>query len=558
MIPLFLLMVCLLNPAQSHAAGVFNVRDFGAKGDGIADDSMAINQAVAAAVKAGPGATVIIPKGLYLLRDKSAFHIDNASGLTVTGASGTHIIEDDPNTSVVQINHCTDTTLKNFVIEQSHYHFTQGKVVAQDAADHTVDIHLDPGMPDVDDPLVLWKAHWTVDIVASPTSGRYEGPPYFGIAPTAVAKVGDRLWRLTFSDFRGWPAVDHDIDVRGKCLLLWNDRYGGHGIDAGNNANLSIQNVTYYGKGANAMFILWNDSGKTLIRGCICSVVPRSNAVLSCSGGGMYPNDRGTFVFENCDFEHFDDDGADFNTNYRRVLEQRDARTVVVQDGQDYRPGDQMTILDAFTFDETANAKVVTSERLFNGNSVVTLDRNLPTLHTGPGDDNNRAADGVDRIADCDNVPDVVYRHCTFQCNRARALNLKARSAMIVDCTFKNGDMPAIAAGPEMGWGEAPIIHNYTISGCTFTGIRDPSIEIGIFDVDKTKVMGYPISDITISDNHFDAYGPRGAIEIRNARHVMISGNTFGKPGWTLGAGIKPVNLYKCETVTLAANVGND
>ena len=51
-------------PVQADSAGVFNVRAFGAKGDGKALDSPAVNRAIEAASAAG-GGTVRFPAGVY-------------------------------------------------------------------------------------------------------------------------------------------------------------------------------------------------------------------------------------------------------------------------------------------------------------------------------------------------------------------------------------------------------------------------------------------------------------------------------------------------------------
>jgi hypothetical protein len=47
--------------------GSFNVKDFGARGDGVADDTSAAQSAINAAAKNAGGGTVIFPKGTYLL-----------------------------------------------------------------------------------------------------------------------------------------------------------------------------------------------------------------------------------------------------------------------------------------------------------------------------------------------------------------------------------------------------------------------------------------------------------------------------------------------------------
>ncbi len=69
-------------PGSQDAAG-FNVRRFGAKGDGANIDSPAINRAIDAAAAAG-GGTVIFPAGVYLsysirLRSKVGLYLDHGS-----------------------------------------------------------------------------------------------------------------------------------------------------------------------------------------------------------------------------------------------------------------------------------------------------------------------------------------------------------------------------------------------------------------------------------------------------------------------------------------------
>lgn len=72
----------------SNENNTFNVRTFGAKGDGKTLDSPAINQAIDAAVKVG-GGTVLVPAGRYL---SGSIHLQNninlhiAAGATIVGA----------------------------------------------------------------------------------------------------------------------------------------------------------------------------------------------------------------------------------------------------------------------------------------------------------------------------------------------------------------------------------------------------------------------------------------------------------------------------------------
>jgi polygalacturonase len=74
--------------AAASSNGIFNVRDFGATGDGQTLDSPAINKAIDACADAG-GGTVLVPPGTYLsgsIRLKSNIHFQIDAGATILGA----------------------------------------------------------------------------------------------------------------------------------------------------------------------------------------------------------------------------------------------------------------------------------------------------------------------------------------------------------------------------------------------------------------------------------------------------------------------------------------
>jgi polygalacturonase len=78
----------LLSAQAEPAKNFFNVRDFGALGDGKNLDSPAINQAIDAAVAAG-GGTVLVPAGTYLsgsIHLHSNIHLLIDAGATILGA----------------------------------------------------------------------------------------------------------------------------------------------------------------------------------------------------------------------------------------------------------------------------------------------------------------------------------------------------------------------------------------------------------------------------------------------------------------------------------------
>src|SRR3546814_3212041 len=80
----------LIVRATGALSGFHNVRDYGAKGDGRAVDSDAINKAVMAASRAG-GGTINIPPGRYL-----SFSIRLQDNVTIALTAGAVIEAADP------------------------------------------------------------------------------------------------------------------------------------------------------------------------------------------------------------------------------------------------------------------------------------------------------------------------------------------------------------------------------------------------------------------------------------------------------------------------------
>ena len=77
------------SPAPSGVAGIFDVRNFGAKGDGVTIDTPAVNRAIEAAAATG-GGMVVFPAGTYAcytIRLKSHIALELRAGATILAAS---------------------------------------------------------------------------------------------------------------------------------------------------------------------------------------------------------------------------------------------------------------------------------------------------------------------------------------------------------------------------------------------------------------------------------------------------------------------------------------
>lgn len=83
-----IIMLFLATLFAAEASGTYNVRDYGAKGDGTTLDSPAINKAIEAAATAG-GGEIYFPAGTYLsgsIRLKSDIHLNLSAGCVILAA----------------------------------------------------------------------------------------------------------------------------------------------------------------------------------------------------------------------------------------------------------------------------------------------------------------------------------------------------------------------------------------------------------------------------------------------------------------------------------------
>lgn len=105
-------------PALPTTSGPrFNVRDFGARGDGMADDTAAIQAAINAAPNGG--STIYFPAGTYISNN---FQVINRSGLRFEGDGFASVIKRPPysgNTRPATFEGSSDLTLTNLSVDEN-------------------------------------------------------------------------------------------------------------------------------------------------------------------------------------------------------------------------------------------------------------------------------------------------------------------------------------------------------------------------------------------------------------------------------------------------------
>ena len=545
----------------------FNVRDFGAKADAESDDAGAFAQAIAAAIKAGPGATVFAPAGRYVLQTPagdSMIAIVKAHGLTLAGEPGSLLISSEPKKHILSIDQSENVTVRRFEMDRNPLVFTQGKITAIDPAAKTVDVAIDKGY---DEPDAKYLAPLKSFLVfTDPQADTWDHSRWW---PTIVQRerLAPMTWRLTLS-------LSPLAAYAGKRFLIWDNMYKGWGVACKGSRDILVEDVSYYGGGADAGWQMWSCPGDVTLRRFRVGVPPGSDRLFACAGGSQEFQNRGTLTLEHCDFSRIDDDGVNMGTTYAKVLQQIDSRTIVVAGGGiPFQPGDTITLWDWFKKSVRQEARLEAFTREDGGAVRLTLDADVTVEHPagspglpqrGKWDGRGRFEefDGIDRIADEQAAGKLIVRHCRFQTMRARNILVKGAAAVIEDNTFYNTHMTAILAGPEFYWGEAPAVRNLVIRNNRFTNIDGASINLGCHHSEESRDN----KNILIEGNVFEHYGARGgigivgkqgtAVLIRNADRVTVQNNSFGSPAATAPQDAKPLVIEASRHTTVKDNEG--
>ena len=562
-------------PVSAAELKPINAKDFGAKGDGVTDDTAAINAAINAAQRQGEGAVVTLPSGRYktAIGAEKSIRITGADGLTFQGEVDTTIVSGDLDEPVFRIVDSKSVSVRKISIDHDPLGYTQGTITSVDIPNMTCEVSIDPGYPAPNDPTFKGSQ---VHPFVFPEKNYYQLDRYWP-NPSEMVKTGEHTWSWKLQgppNIENWP---------GKKFFIYSESRS-HAFILSNLRDTTLEDINYWGGGANAGFYVNGLEGTTTFRRFVIGVPPGSTRIYSCAGGGQVSGLRGKLLLDQCDFSKIDDDGIDILSNYTRIIEQRDKRTLVVQaKNSDYRVGDRVELWDWQHKKKRSDAIITTATSNTGGTFVIALDRDVVTERVGTGVGMNFSresmTDGIDRLINVATVgQETIIRDSKFQIFRAKCLNLKAANCTIERCTFSNSFQPAISAAPEWYFEEGSSIRNLTVRDCTFTDNNHPNIVIGASPIsgvhgtkpivsDAPENISHDSTKILIEGNSFSGFGttpsvfgwnwPVGpAITITSAAHVVIRGNTFGPLAESAPKGTPKVLVEKSNDVQFIDNKG--
>lgn len=512
---------------------VFRLADFGAKGDGVADDAPAFAAAIAAVRRLnGAPSRIEIPEGRFRLNSKCAYD-SNVLLLGVTNCSirgvspeRTKLVFAFYEAKGFQLWACDNVTLANVELMTGRIPFFQGTLLACDKEAGWFEVRHDPGSLAPDDP--QWKARThPLALMQYTPEGHLHLQNLIWWDRTAESLGGGR-YRMRFKkDIGGWKEATPRL-VGEKVTIP--DRWSAFCAMAISWCrSVTLENV--WCRSSRSGFCgIGSSRHVTAYR---CRVFPQDGFVMSTNADGFY-NSRGSCLID-CDFANLPDDGCN-SVLQGQQLGKVDGRTLYHHLPR-IRPGAFLQVLDSLTGEYRANLHVVavgSAEALGQKWYTATVAEDLPcdlntceTVGRGEFSDEERLKHLQGKKVES-RPPDFVFEPCRdgtgfvvsgcrFGDIRNTGIVVQCPNSIIENCTAErvhNG----INVSALMSWYEGPPPYNVLVRGCTFRDNWNAATAV------------------------FQAYGR--AASVCAIRGLVFERNTFAratKSSYALSAADKPV-----------------
>lgn len=548
---------------------ILNVRDFGAKGDGVRNDAPAFAKALEAAKKADCRVRLFIPAGTYLFgryevtrsfpvdsdgwrvpkpdysskvqSELNELHIPalrNYKNLTIEGEKGSLLLGDDPGIGFFLLINCEYLSVKNLEFDYRNLPFTQGTIVSVDGKNSFVTMRVDDGYPAPDLDYFL-KAR-SLSAVAYDASATRLSREVRDKWLSGVKDCGNGLYAIRFGRSNASSVMAGLEPGQRLVISARNNKLNANILKHIDCSHLLYENLRVYCSPCEAFG--GNRSSDTAV--ISCRVAPRegSTRLLSCAADPFLISSPviGPYLADNI----FERVGDDFSNAYVGGCSlddiSPDGRSFVTSAGR-WAPGQTLSLLDSGDGMIKAEAVIVSVKQLPNWKAEVTVEppfteaRSLKSLKKKELSRSERNLFDSTGGIHTERFPDVVI-HRFFS----------GSGTIISNNVFRYG----------RGSGIFTKVPNCIVEGNTFDGIRNSAENLTIFlchylepyqphtviirgNVFKNNGSGIssgyrlyqgmaqglaPMRDILIEGNSFDDFG---GSTLRNCRDVRIIGNKF-------------------------------
>lgn len=545
--------------------GEYRVSDFGAIPDDDADDSDAVNKAVAAAMKAG-GGKVIFDKGRYIFKktvsdSRYVIAANGSKNLSLIG-NDTEMYVCDPFSGVFDIRSSNGASISGFTVKYETAPWVQGTIEETDEENGTFLLRTMEGYSIFDDsrfsdPSKPWGVAMQND---NPYMMRRDVVDHFKFKK--VEKKADSLYEIALEQpelvKRGTLAKNDKIIYTNRSLGV------GPSIAAHGAGSVTVKNVTVH-ESADCIFVGAYLRGQTTIEN-VNAVIDSDRWIASNADGFHIQGARGPVYIKNCSLSGLLDDCVNLYQYPGLMTGKTSDKAFTIRQPQANLPqeGETIIVYSPTDFSERGRAKVKTVEKISTVEAKITLESDIKNVSVG---EDVPSADTF-TIADCA-APGTVISGNSFEYCRRFGCLIKSRDTLIENNSFSNLGGDAVnftgsmaKTGVEGPFAENIIIRNNKIDNAAYRNSerRGGKTEKGAaIAIPASLGAMRPVRNITIENNTFTNL-PQYAISANGANGLSIVGNkiTCNADDEVITADSGDIFIRECDNVTVTGNVISD
>ena len=531
----------------SVAPAILHLRDFGAAGDGKADDAPAFAKAMDA-VRALRGKPAILEtgEGVFRLDAVRGVHLP-ARGLTNLvvrggGMDRTRIVFGTYDAAGLRLDTCRNVTVRGMELDWAETPFAEGVVTSFDGKTGWVTLKAKDGALAPDDPRFRKGGRRLVCAVFDRDGKMTERP--FVFTRGEAERLEEGLFRIRVETGAGV-----DVALAPGATLSVPDRRPFRTAAAQDSEYCTFEDVRVRCAPSSAFSAV--GSRMTAVRRCV--IRPKEGFLLSSNADGFYCS-RGAYI-AHCDFSGMNDDGTNPHGNCAYARKRLDARTVLHTRADAMRPG---ALCQFVRHDDGQTV------------ALARLESSVPAPEAGEGVWRSTFRDPLPEDLRAGTKGDLMFVPQAYGtgfvafCNRFANLR---NNAMVVQCPnalVESNKVENVLKGLHVAclsfgaWGEGTAPYNVSVRGNSFGNVRI-GVSCGALMEGAKPAKCAPISGLAFCGNSIENVA-ESEWELRNTAHVSIGGPFF-RTGKRDGRDVfitpdgRPFYLRGCGT---AWNVGDE
>lgn len=535
-------------PRPENNPVVLRLADFGAKGDGRADDAEAFVKALDA-VRSLDGKPSVLKLG------KGRFFIGSAtnpppyvsefgqvedgkalrSNISVWGLRNCAIEGESPETTQIRFGvyetkgiafaNCRNCTLRNVEVSFEQQPFLEGEVLAVDRREDEqfVDVRLTPGSLRPDDPC------WKPATAKARESFGFEYAPDGELMTSArllhwdcraddrCEDLGGGVWRLRFRRDFDKGNFDNHLKgiVPGGFLAIPNRCNWFPAVTVADCSYMTVEDVWVRNSRAGAVDAYYRSYMTTFHR---FRVFPREGFRFATDADGCF-SAPGTFLLD-CHFENMGDDGFNSLANMVTIHPSPDGMEVSRERNYGTNPAGSLVVFgDPFTGQYLANRRVLGEGHDAEGRPTTRLDRPVPASFDGK-------AMFVPRFRGIG----TIVSGCSWKNGRWTGVVIQTPDAIVENCRMRNVWQEGVRASFLGDFTEGPSPYNVLVRNCTIEKCNCGVVGHYRHSADGrrtwAKATAAPIRAVEVEGCAFRDI-PGTALKFNHSGDCRFRGNTF-------------------------------